>query len=67
MPTILRSGPYRLFFYAGDGHEPPHVHVERDEGVVKFWLDPIRLMKDVGFRAAELREFNGSSKNTGSS
>ena len=30
MPTVLRSGPYRLFCYAGDGAEPPHVHIERD-------------------------------------
>lgn len=58
MPTILRSGPYRLFFYAGDGHEPPHVHVERDDGAVKFWLDPVRLAKDVGFRPAELRRIH---------
>lgn len=55
MPTVLRSGPYRLFFYAGDGQEPPHVHVERDNGVAKLWLDPVRVQKDLGFRAAELR------------
>lgn len=31
MPTVLRSGPYRFFFYAGDRDEPPHVHIERDD------------------------------------
>jgi hypothetical protein len=31
MPTVLRLGPYRFFFYAGDGEEPLHVHVERDD------------------------------------
>ena len=56
MPTILRSGPYRLFFYAGDGNEPPHVHVERDDSVAKFWLDPVRLQRTIGFRAVELRQ-----------
>lgn len=55
MPTILRSGPYRLFFYAGDGFEPPHVHVERDNAVAKFWLDPVRFQEESGFRPAELR------------
>jgi hypothetical protein len=40
MPTVLRSGPYRFFFYAGDGSEPPHVHVERDDSEAKFWLGP---------------------------
>jgi hypothetical protein len=36
MPTVLRLGPYRFFFYAGDGVEPPHVHVERDDDTAKF-------------------------------
>jgi len=36
MPTILRVGPYRFFFYSADGEEPPHVHVERDDSVAKF-------------------------------
>jgi hypothetical protein len=43
MPTVLRIGPFRFFFYAGDGNEPAHVHVERDDGEAKFWLEPIRL------------------------
>ena len=55
MPTALRSGPYRLFFYSGDAGEPPHVHVERESGIAKVWLDPVRLERNVGFRAAELR------------
>jgi hypothetical protein len=55
MPTVLRSGPYRLFFYSGDRSEPPHVHVERDDSLAKIWLDPVRLDRNVGFRAAELR------------
>jgi hypothetical protein len=43
MPTVLTVGPYRFFFYAGDRDEPLHVHVEREDKVAKFWLDPIRL------------------------
>ena len=45
MPTILRVGPYRFFFYAGDRDEPPHIHIESDENVAKFWLDPVRLQR----------------------
>jgi hypothetical protein len=56
MPTVYRIGPYRFFFYAGDGDEPPHVHVERDENVAKFWLDPGRLQRSGGFRRPELRK-----------
>jgi len=51
MPTLLRSGPYRLFFYSGDRGEPPHVHVERENSVAKIWLDPVRLERNIGFRA----------------
>jgi hypothetical protein len=56
MPTVLRVGPYRFFFYAGDRGEPPHVHVERDACEAKFWLRPVRLAANFGFRPAELRD-----------
>jgi hypothetical protein len=54
MPTVLRSGPYRFFFYAGDRDEPAHVHVERDDKIAKFWLDPIRLQRSGGFPRGEI-------------
>ncbi len=54
MPTILRIGPYRLFFYASDREEPIHVHVERGECLAKFWVDPVRLQKSIGFRRSEI-------------
>jgi len=54
MPTVLRSGPYRYFFYSADLDEPPHVHVERDNCEVKFWLEPVRLAGSHGFPAPEL-------------
>jgi hypothetical protein len=47
MPTVLRVGPYRFFCYAGDRGESPHVHVERNGKIAKFWLDPIRLQMAV--------------------
>lgn len=49
MPTVLRSGPYRAFFYAGDRHEPPHVHIERDRSKAKYWLEPVGLASSSGF------------------
>lgn len=55
MPTVLRSGPYRFFFYAGDQDEPPHVHVERDDCEAKCWLDPVRLQRSFRFAANEIR------------
>ncbi len=56
MPTDLRVGSYRPFFYSADAEEPPHIHVERDGKVAKFWIDPIRLVKSGGYRRSELRE-----------
>ena len=58
MPAVLRTGPYRLFFYSGDGGEPPHVHVERDDDTAKFWLEPVRLQSSGGFRPAEIRRIH---------
>ena len=55
MPTVLRTGPYRFFFYATDRNEPPHVHAEREDNLIKFWLDPIRLQYSIGFSRVEIR------------
>ncbi len=54
MPTVFRRGPYRFFFYPGDRDEPQHVHVERDDKVAKFWINPVRLQSSGGFGRAEL-------------
>jgi hypothetical protein len=55
MPTVPRVGPYRFLIYAGDGHEPAHVHGEHDANVAKLWIDPVRLAWSRGFRRPELR------------
>jgi hypothetical protein len=55
MPTIFRTGPYRFFFYSGDRDEPPHIHVEREDKIAKFWLDPIRLQGSKGLSRTEVR------------
>ena len=54
MPTVLRHGPYRFYFYSNDGGEPAHVHVERDQHVAKFWLDPVRVQRSGGFGRPEI-------------
>ena len=54
MPTILRSGPNRFFFYSGDRGEPVHVHIERDDKLAKFWLEPVRLQDSGGFPTTEI-------------
>lgn len=56
MPTVLRVGPYRFFFYSGNGHEPPHIPVERDELLAKFWLRPVALANAGGLKRTEVRK-----------
>ena len=55
MPTLLREGPFRFFFYLGDRNEPPHVHVQRDNQIAKFWLDPVTLERSGGMRRSDIR------------
>jgi hypothetical protein len=55
MPTVSRIGPHRFFFYSGDRGEPPHIHVQREDRVGKFWLEPVRLRSNGGFGRQELR------------
>ena len=56
MPTLIRSGPYRLYFHSHEPNEPPHVHVDRDDQSAKFWLNPVALARNLGFDPPELRK-----------
>ena len=55
MPTILRIGPYRFFFYSNEKGEPAHIHVQRDIMLAKFWLRPVALASSTRFSSKELR------------
>ncbi|MBW4660257.1 MAG: DUF4160 domain-containing protein [Drouetiella hepatica Uher 2000/2452] len=54
MPTILRIGAYRFYFYSHEGSEPPHIHIDRDNNSAKFWLKSIQLARSNGFSPTEL-------------
>jgi hypothetical protein len=57
MPTALRIGPYRFYFYSYDCREPRHMHVDREPLSAKLWLDPdVRIADNVGYSRRELRE-----------
>lgn len=56
MPTVLIIGPYRFFFVSLDRSEPPHIHIQRESMVAKFWLNPVALQKAGGFSRNELIE-----------
>ena len=59
MPTVLRIGPYRFFFYSNANGEPHHIHVQRDKLLAKFWLQPVSLARSAGFPAGELKKLLG--------
>jgi hypothetical protein len=56
VPTILQEKGYRIEFYSSEPAEPAHVHVQKRGAEAKFWLGPVQLSWNKGFREAELRE-----------
>ncbi len=56
MPTVLRAGGFRFFFYSNEREEPAHIHVEQAERHAKFWLASVTLAESSGFRSGELAE-----------
>ena len=56
MPTVVRVGPHRFFFFSREGNEPPHIHVESAGKYAKYWIRPAAYERSTGFRAHELAE-----------
>ena len=56
MPVALRIGSYLFLFWSVDGRERPHIHVEHTGRSAKFWLLPVALAKNGGYRNHELKK-----------
>lgn len=56
MPTVLRIGPYRFHFYSDELNEPPHILVATSDGECKFWLDPIKIARNMNLKPTVLRQ-----------
>jgi hypothetical protein len=57
MPTVLQVGPYSFIFLSSDRGEPAHIHVKRDRQLAaKFWINPVSLEKNRGFKEHELNQ-----------
>ena len=54
MPTIDRFGPYRVYIYVADQREPAHVHVERDDLMLKIWIHDMSIAVNIGFSPREI-------------
>ena len=58
MPTVLRIGGFKFYFYSHEPDEPPHIHIDidRENMSAKYWLDPVGLARNIGFSPKELRK-----------
>lgn len=54
MPTVMRIGAFRFYFFSHEPNEPPDIHVDRGEATIKVWLDEVEVAKSRGFRAHEI-------------
>jgi hypothetical protein len=56
MPTVLLINGWRLFFYANENNEPPHIHARNGDSECKFWLSVSK------FDIEEVYFYNSSPK-----
>lgn len=56
MPTVLRIGRFRFYFFSNERGEPSHIHVKAGGDEAKFWLEPVELAANYGFNGRELHE-----------
>ena len=55
-PTIVRDGPFRLFFFSRE-EVRVHVHVAHADGEAKFWLTPeVALANHTGLSATQIHQ-----------
>lgn len=55
-PTIIRDGPFRLFFFSRE-EARVHVHVAHADGEAKFWLTPqVTLANHTGLSATQIHQ-----------
>ena len=45
-----------MFFYADEGFEPPHVHVEYQGAVAKFWINSVQFAGTMGMKAPQIKK-----------
>jgi len=56
MPTVLKIGPYRFYFFSRE-ESRMHIHVSCPDGEAKFWLDPeIELATNYKLSRVQLKQ-----------
>lgn len=56
MPVIFRYKGFAFFFVMFDLNEPIHVHVRQGRKEAKYWVQPLQLAWNRGYRTHELTE-----------
>ena len=55
-PTVFRGKGFRFFFFSRE-ETRIHIHVHKQNGEAKFWIDPdIALAQNCGLSEKELRQ-----------
>jgi Domain of unknown function (DUF4160) len=55
-PTVVRDGPFRLFFFSRE-ESRIHVHVAHSDGEAKFWLTPVvHLATSIGLTPRQIAD-----------
>ncbi len=55
MPTVLEVDGFRFYFYANEGSEPPHVHVDKGGATAKVWLATGEWAQSHGYTSTQQR------------
>ncbi len=62
MPTVLKIGIYRFFFFSRE-EKRMHIHIICPDGEAKFWLEPeIKLAKNYKLSPRQLKEVEKITK-----
>lgn len=52
---VLRIHGFKFYFYANEGSEPPHIHVDKGDATAKLWLASHEWVYSHGFGPAQRR------------
>lgn len=59
MPVVLRVQGFVFRFFANEGSEPPHIHVDKGGATAKIWIATGEWAYSHGFSPAQQRAIRG--------
>jgi len=55
MPTVLRIGGYRFFFFS-DEHLPMHIHIEKADSYVRIEIETLKVTDSYNISHKEVKK-----------